>query len=80
MYQEQLILGSASAEAIVTYDSIVYPFDLQVWVLTFACIITQFILLQVMQYVWCKISDSPNHIDYIYEGAYHGTTHTQNLI
>ena len=72
MYDRPYILASARPKPIVTYDSIVYPFDLQVWGFTFACIMTQFLLLQVMQYVWCKNSGTPNKINYIYEGAFHG--------
>ena len=71
MYQDSVILMSALPEPIVTYDSIVYPFDHQVWGFTFACIISQFLLLQVMQYVYCKVSGTPNHIEYIYGGAYY---------
>ena len=74
MHLQPRFIVSAKPTPIVTYDTIAYPFGLQVWGFTFACIMTQFILLQVMQYVWCKISDGPNHIDYIYEGAYYGLT------
>ena len=74
MYHRPQILASARPKPIVTYDSIVYPFDLQVWGFTFACIITQFLLLQIMQCVWSKISGMQNRTDYIYEGAYYGLT------
>ena len=69
MYQVPLILASARPQQIVTYDSIVYPFDKQVWGFTFACIVAQFILLLVVQYAWCKVSGRPNNIEYVYEGA-----------
>ena len=71
MYQESLILLSTLPIPIVTYDSIVYPFDKQVWGFTIVCIIGQFLLLQAMQYVYCKVSATPNHIEYLYEGAYY---------
>ena len=74
MYQVPHILASARPQPIVTYDSIVYPFDIQVWGFTFACIIAQFILLLIMQYVWSKVSGRPNNIEYVYEGAYYGQT------
>ena len=70
MYQQPYMLASALPKRIVTYDSIVYPFEWQVWSFTFACIMTQFLLLQVMQYVWCKVSDTAQKIEHIYEGAY----------
>ena len=70
MYDLPSILASARPKPIVTYDSIVYPFDLHVWGFTFACIMAQFLLLQVMQYVWCKVSGTPNNINFIYEGDF----------
>ena len=69
MYQQELIFGSAKPQKIVSYDSIVYPFELKVWVFTIASIMAQFLLLQAMQHAWCKVTGSPNYIDYIYEGA-----------
>ena len=72
MYQSVQILASARPKPIVLYDSIVYPFDFVVWGFTFACIMAQFSLLQVMQCVWCKVSGTSNHINYIYEGTFHG--------
>ena len=62
---------SALPIPIVTYDSISYPFDPQVWGFTFACIIAQFLMLQAMQYIWCIVSGTPNQIEYIYGGAYY---------
>ena len=77
MYQVPHILASARPQPIVTYDSIVYPFDLPVWGFTFTCIIAQFTLLLVMQYVWCKVSGRPNNIEYVYEGACNGPSCNQ---
>ena len=70
MYQNDWILATARPKQIITYDSIVNPFELEVWILTIACIITQFLLLQVLQHVWCKVSGTPNQIEHIYGGAY----------
>ena len=65
MYNVPFIMGSGIPKPIVTFDSIVYPFDLQVWGFTFACIITQFLLLQLMQYMWNKIRASPYLVNHI---------------
>ena len=46
MYHESGVLLSAMPIPIVTYDSIVYPFEQRVWGFTFASIIAQFLLLQ----------------------------------
>ena len=68
MFESDLIVQSARPKPIVSYDSIVYPFDTYVWIFTFACIMAQFFLLQIMQSVWCKVSGTSNQIDFIYEG------------
>ena len=68
MYQRSTILVSALPIPIVTYDSIVYPYDQQVWGFMFTCIIAQFLLLQAMQYLYCKVSGTPNNMEYIYAG------------
>ena len=66
-----MILMSALPIQIVTYDSIVYPFDQQVWGFMFGCIIAQFLLLTAMQYIYCKVSGTLNDIEYLYEGAWY---------
>ena len=68
MYEDTDLLMSALPIPIVTYDSIVYPFDQQVWGFMFTCIIAQFLLLQAMQYLYCKVSGTPNCLEYIYAG------------
>ena len=80
MYQRSMILLSARPIEIVTYDSIVYPFNLQVWGFTLACIICQFFLLQAMQYVWCKVTGTPNQIEHIYQGAYYDLTNKKTYL
>ena len=79
MYHESTILLSALPIQIVTYDSIVYPFDNQVWGSLFASIIAQFLLLQAMQYVYCKVSGIPNSIEYLYGGAYYDFTNNEHI-
>ena len=68
MYEDSGILLSALPIPIVTYDAIVYPFDQQVWSFMFACVIAKFLLLQAMQYLYCKVSGTPNDMEYIYAG------------
>ena len=77
MYQDSVIFVSALPIPIVTYDSIVYPFNPEVWGFMFACIIAQFLLLQAMQY--CKVSGIPNDFEYLYEGAHTITSLTMNI-
>ena len=68
MFESDLIVESARPKPIISYDSIVYPFDTYVWIFTFACIMAQFFLLQIMQALWCKVSGTSNQIDFICEG------------
>ena len=79
MHQISLILVSALPIPIVTYDSIIYPFDQEVWSFTLACIITQLLLLQAMQYIYCKVSGTLNHIEYLYEGAYYDFINSEHI-
>ena len=79
MYQISVILISALPTPIVTYDSIVYPFNQEVWSFTYACIIAQFLLLQAMQYIYCKVSGTPNHIEYLYGGAYYDLIKNEHI-
>ena len=71
MYDDVIRLVSALPMPIVDYGSITYPFDQYVWGFTFACIIAQFLILQAMQYIYSKVSDTPNKLDYFYGGANH---------
>ena len=70
---------SALPIPIVTYDSIVYPFDLPVWGFTFACIFAQLLMLQAMQYLYCKASGTPNHSEYLYGGTYYNSINDEYI-
>ena len=69
MYANHFILASRRPKPVASYDTIVNPFDLVTWGLTFLIIIMQFILLLLLQNIWSKASGAPNPDDYIYEGA-----------
>ena len=71
MYHESGVLMSAMTIPIVTYDSIVYAFEQRVWGFTFASIIAQFLLLQAMQYIYSKVSGTPNNVEFIYAGIHY---------
>ena len=70
MYAHNIILASRRPKPVASYDTIVNPFDLVTWGLTFLIIIIQFLLLLLLQNVWSKASGAPNPDDYIYEGTY----------
>ena len=69
MYAQQWILMSQKPMPLASYDTIVNPFDIFTWCFTFAAIILQFILLILLQNIWCRVSGKPKPKDYIYEGV-----------
>ena len=81
MYEHQFIITSGQPREIVSYNSILDPFDAYVWGFSVSIIIAEFILLIVMQNLWSIVSAKPNPHDYIYQGfgtyfqlcAYHHT-------
>ena len=68
MYCHQYILGSKKPVPIASYDTIVNPFDFFTWICTFASIISQFLLLLLLQNIWCHVSGKVKPEDYVYEG------------
>ena len=70
MYMFESFLATKKPEAIASYDSIIIPFDKYVWSFTFGCIIVQFLLLVVMQYLYSHVTGTKFRKDFIYEGKY----------
>ena len=68
MYEERWEIVTRRPREIISYDTIVYPLDLLVWVSIFSIIIAEFILLIVMQNLWAIASGKPRPQDYIYQG------------
>lgn len=53
---------------IISFDSIIIPFDKYVWIFTFVCICAQFLLLVIMQHLYSHLTGMKYTNDYIYEG------------
>ena len=68
MYVHQGVMLSGKPREIISYDTVVYPFDMYVWVFTFSMIIAQFGLLIIMQNLWSNLSGKANPWDYIFQG------------
>ena len=68
MYEQRYIFASGQPRVIVSYSTILDPFDVYVWGFTVSMIIAEFILLLVMQNLWSILQANPNPRDYIYEG------------
>ena len=69
MYESPFFMFSRKAREIVSYDTIIYPFDNYVWACTWCMIISQFILLLFIQNMWSIASGKPNPQDYIFQGS-----------
>ena len=70
MYVHQLLITTGQPKEIVSYDTIVYPFDIYVWGFAGGTIIVVFILLMVMQNLWSIIVEEQNPRDYLYQGCH----------
>ena len=68
MYMHQNLLASQKPKEIASYDTIVIPFEKNMWFATFGCIIAQFLLLVVMQLLWSHVSGTSNPEDFMFEG------------
>ena len=68
MYQIELVMGSQKPKEITSYNTILIPFDKYVWSFTFCCIITQFLLLIMMQNRWSNATGTSNPKDFVFEG------------
>ena len=68
MYHHSFNLISAKPEQIHVYDTIINPFDNYIWCFTFMCIGLQFVLLCIMQHLWCQLSGEIRDTDFVYEG------------
>ena len=70
MYMLETFLATRKPKEIASYDSIIIPFDKYVWSFTFGCILVQFLLLVVMQYLYSHVTGTKHTNDFIYEGRY----------
>ena len=68
MYEQQVWMMSGKPRSMVSYDTIIHPFDYQTWLSTFILIFVEFILLLVMQNIWSYASGKPRPPDYIFQG------------
>ena len=69
MYMDELLFASQRPKEITSYDTIVIPFEKYTWIMTFGCIISQFLLLILMQSIWANMTGETIPEDYIYEGG-----------
>ena len=68
MYPEELKMASQKPKEITSYDTIILPFDKYIWSFTLACIMTQFLLLIMMQTLWSSVTGTNRPHDFVFEG------------
>ena len=68
MYERQILMMSGKPRPIVSYDTIIHPFDFHTWLFTFILIFVEFSLLLVMQNLWSHATGKPKPSDYIFQG------------
>ena len=66
MYERQIVMLSGKPRPIVTYDTIIHPFDVQTWVFTSIFMMVDFTLLIVMQIMWSHVSRKPLASDFTF--------------
>ena len=69
MYDYPYSMFSQKPREIVSYDTLIYPFDNYVWAFTWCMIISQFVLLLFIQNMWSIASGKSNPQDYIFQGS-----------
>ena len=69
MYSSDEFLLSQRPKEIISYDTIVIPFDKYVWLFMLGCMCAQFLLLVKMQYLYSSLTGKGSPKDFIYEGT-----------
>ena len=69
MYMFEQFIASQKPKEIISFNTIIIPFDKYIWFFTLGCICTQFLLLIAMQYLYSYVTGTKNPNDFIYEGT-----------
>ena len=68
MFMIEFIMHGKKPGEIVSYNTIIEPFDGYVWLFAIISMLAQFFTLCLMQNIWTKISGITNPKDCIFEG------------
>ena len=68
MYMYEFLISSKRPEPIVTYDTLIYPFDNYTWSFILAFTPATFVILAMFQVVWKYASGEPNPSEWLYQG------------
>ena len=70
MYMHEYIMLSKKPDPIASYDTIVYPFDVYIWIFITVSMMSQFLALFFLQNIWSYSSEESNPKGHIFEGSF----------
>ena len=68
MYMYEIIWMGKNPEEIISYETIIHPFDYYVWAFIFGFTTLAFITLIIMQKIWAYASGQADPSDFLYQG------------
>ena len=68
MNMYEYLMVTKKPQEIVSYDTIIYPLDTNVWLLIICSSLAEFTILYLLQNLWSYTSNRPSPHDYIFEG------------
>ena len=68
MYRSAELLLSQKPKEVISYDTIVIPFDKYLWFFMLGCMCAQFLVLVKMQQLYSRVTGKAIPKDLIYEG------------
>ena len=68
MYMYEFPISSKKPEPIVTYDTLIYPFDYYTWGFILVFTPATFLILAMFQVVWKYASGEPYPSEWLYQG------------
>ena len=71
MYYYEFNIESKRPDPIVSYDTLLYPFDNYIWAFTFAGTVATFIVLIMFQLAWSMASGETNPRGWLFQGIPH---------
>ena len=71
MYYYEFSIESKRPDPIVTYETLIYPFDNWTWFFAFIQTIAVFVVLIIFQLLWRISSGEPNPQEWLFEGKSH---------
>ena len=69
MYFYEFSIESKRPDPIVSYETLIYPFDNYIWAFAFTLTLATFVLLVIFQVAWSLASGEPNPREWLFQGT-----------